>query len=306
MEHLSEQLNEHFGIEKGIAERQLKGDINIMRSLPPRGFDAPIICRKGVYFYDDPNFSIEKKALNSEDIENLTEAVALLRQFQGLPHFREIDAILTKIEGKTITNDPEEAIISFENTQLTRGYEWFNPIYTAIRQEQPLEIRYRAFLAPEDEVFTMHPYYLKEYRGRWYVFGLVAEKDLIYNLSLDRIVDVTNARCRFKNNRTFNPSTYFKDIVGVTRPNGKPIETVLLRVHTDTAPFLETRPIHSSQIRLPAEGDLVLFQYHIVSNYEFRAEVLRLGAAVEVLEPEWLRGEVANQIQILSAKYNSA
>ena len=61
IEHVSEQLDEHFGISKGISERQVKEDIHIMRSLPPRGFDAPIVCRDGIYFYDEPTFSIENK-----------------------------------------------------------------------------------------------------------------------------------------------------------------------------------------------------------------------------------------------------
>ena len=77
----------HFGITKGISERQVKEDIHIMRSLPPRGFDAPVVCRNGVYFYDDPAFSIEKKSLNTDDVRSLTEAVSLLRQFRGTAAF---------------------------------------------------------------------------------------------------------------------------------------------------------------------------------------------------------------------------
>jgi predicted DNA-binding transcriptional regulator YafY len=156
IDHVSSELNEHFGINKGISDRQLKEDIHIMRSLPPRGFDAPIICQEGVYFYDDLEFSIEKKALNTEDIRSLTEAITLLKQFRGLPHFQEIEAIVTKIEGKAITNDPDETIASFENTRLARGYEYLEPLYQAIRSEQVSSITYRAFQASVDEVFTLH------------------------------------------------------------------------------------------------------------------------------------------------------
>ncbi len=305
IEHVSSQLAEHFGIDKGISDRQVKEDIHIMRSLAPRGFDAPIVCREGIYFYSDPTFSIEKKSLNTDDIRSLTEAVSLLRQFQGLPHFQDIEAILTKIEGKTLTNDPNENIISFENTPLTRGYDYLTQLYQAIRDEQVLRIQYKAFQATTDEVFTMHPYYLKEYRERWYIFGLVDEKDTIYNLALDRITAVNHTKKRYKTNHRFDPATYFNDIVGVTRPADVPIQTIILKVQSITAPYLETRPIHSSQKLVEVQPTTVMYEYKLIPNYEFIAEIMRLGDAVEVLEPQSLRKTISDRVSRLMIFYNS-
>jgi predicted DNA-binding transcriptional regulator YafY len=303
MRHVSEQLAEHFGIDKGISERQIKEDIHIMRSLPPRGFDAPILCRDGVYFYDDPAFSIEKKSLNTDDVRSLTEAVALLRQFRGLPHFEEIEAILTKIEGKTLTNDPSETIISFENIPLTRGYDFLPQLYAAIRDEQVLSVTYKAFQSPVDEVFTLHPYYLKQYRERWYVFGWVQEADTIYSLALDRTMEIVAIKKRFRANRDFDPVAYFREIVGVTRPRDAPVESVILWVDAKTAPYLETRPIHASQQSLSHEGAGVIFQYHLIPNYEFMAEVLRLGEAAQLLAPPSLRALITQRIAALNTLY---
>lgn len=305
IEHVSNQLAEHFGIDKGISERQVKEDIHIMRSLAPRGFDAPIVCRDGVYFYSDPTFSIEKKSLNTDDIRSLMEAISLLRQFQGLPHFQDIEAILTKVEGKTLTNDPNENIISFENTPLTRGYDYLTQLYQAIRDEQVLRIQYKAFQATADEVFTMHPYYLKEYRERWYIFGLVDEKDTIYNLALDRVSAIDHVKKRYKINHRFNPTTYFADIVGVTRPADVPIQTIILKVQSITAPYLETRPIHSSQKLVEVHPTTVMYEYKLIPNYEFIAEIMRLGDAVEVLEPQGLRKTISDRVSRLMAFYTS-
>jgi predicted DNA-binding transcriptional regulator YafY len=305
VEHVSKQLDEHFGLDKGISERQIKEDIHIMRSLPPRGFDAPIVCREGVYYYDDPAFSIEKKSLNTDDVRSLTEAVSLLRQFQGLPHFQEIEAILTKIEGKTLANDPDETIISFENTQLVRGYEHLDRLYQAIRNEHVLRITYKAFQATTDEVFTLHPYYLKEYRERWYIFGLVIETDAIYNLALDRIEAVEVVKGRYKANRRFDPVTYFKDIVGVTRPTDAVVEKVQLQVDLKTAPYLETRPIHRSQQLIATNQTGTLFQYDVIPNFEFVAEVLRLGDSVQLISPESLRNTIRKRVSVLHTMYSA-
>ena len=303
IDHVGDQLDEHFGITKGISERQVKEDIHIMRSLPPRGFDAPILCKDGVYYYDDPAFSIEKKSLNTDDVRSLTEAIMLLRQFQGLPHFQEIEAILAKIEGKALTNDPEEIRISFENAALTRGYEYLTQLYKAVGDEQVLRITYRAFQTDTDEVFTLHPYYLKQYRERWYIFGLVVETDTIYNLALDRIVATEPIKSHYKANRRFDPATYFNDIVGVTRPENAIVETVSLRVDAKTAPYLETRPIHHSQRLSTSDTTWTVYQYTLIPNYEFISEVLRLGDSAQLLFPESLREVIARNVYNLNSMY---
>ena len=304
IEHVSDQLDEHFGIKKGISARQIKEDIHIMRSEAPRGFDAPIVCKDSVYFYDDPTFSIDRKSLNTDDIRSLTEAVTLLRQFQGLPHFEEIEAIITKLEGKALTNDPDEIIISFENTPITRGHDYLAPLYQSIRDEQVLRITYKAFQATADEVFTLHPYYLKEYRERWYIFGLVAEKDAVYNLALDRVIAVEPVKNQYRNNDRFDPVAYFNDIVGVTRPHNADVVEVLLQVNSNTAPYLETRPIHHSQQRVDSlDAALVTFRYNLIPNFEFIAEVLRLGDAAQVQSPDWLRRNIATRVARLHSMY---
>lgn len=289
IERVAGELDEQFGISKGISARQLKEDIHIMRSLAPRGFDAPVVCRDGAYFYDDPEFSIEKKSLNTDDVRSLTEAVSLLRQFRGLPHFQEIEAILTKIEGKTLINDPDGTIISFENTRLTRGYEYLARLHNAIRNGHALAVHYRPFHAPTDDLFTLHAYYLREYRQRWYVFGWIAEKETVYNLALDRIMRIEEVRDRYRPNRSFQPEAYFRDIVGVTRPAHAIPQRIVLRVKSETAPYLITRPIHASQQLTGSQAAYALFEYLLIPNFEFVGEILRLADAAEILEPEDLR-----------------
>ena len=221
-----------------------------------------------------------------------------------MPHFEEIEAILTKIEGKTLTNDPNEAIISFENTPLTRGYDFLTQLYQAIRDEQVLRITYKAFQATAVEIFTMHPYYLKEYRERWYIFGLIAEKDTIYNLALDRITAIEETKSRYKTNRLFEPAHYFNDIVGVTRPSDVPVQTILVRVNALTAHYLQTRPIHASQGVVESHTADVLFEYQLIPNFEFVAEVLRLGEAAEVIAPPSLRQLIGEKIKKLVNSYS--
>ena len=164
---------------------------------------------------------------------------------------------------------------------------------------------YRAFRAKTEE-FVLHPYYLKEYRGRWYIFGLVAGKELIYNLALDRISAIDATKIRYKPNHLFDPAVYFADIVGVTRPGNASIETVLLWVATQSAPYVETRPIHHSQRVNSTDETGTLFSYQLIPNYEFMAEVLRLGEAARLLSPPSLRESIGKRVARLQVLYGAA
>lgn len=304
IEQVSVELQEHQGIGKGISKRQIQEDIRIMRSDPPLGYEAPIVCEDGYYFYEDHTFRIEKKALNNQDINHLNEALEILRQFKGVPHFQDVQRIILKMEGKVRYNDPSEEIIAFEQIDLVKGHNFLPIIYDAVRQQQSLTIKYLPFQTTEALNFEVHPYYLKEYRGRWYIFGWVRERGKISNLALDRIVDTNPCLKEYRKNKEFDPVTYFKPIVGVTLQDGETLQTVKIKVASTSAPYVKTKLIHHSQKEEPNDiGDHSIFTFRIIPNFEFEAELLRLGEAVEVLEPDELRQKIKKRLVDTLNKY---
>ena len=305
IEKVSEELETHYGIEKGVSKRQIQEDLNVMRSEPPRGFDAPIICKNGLYFYDDSTFSIEKKALNSQDINSLSDALGLLRQFRGVPHFQDIERILLKMEGKMRYNDPAEDIISFEQIDLIKGYEFIPLLYNAIREGKALTIEYRPFSVSNSSFLEVHPYYLKEYRGRWYAFSWVVEHSKITNLALDRIVAINQNDGKYRPNSEFDPVIYFKPIVGVTLPDNGTQQTIRIKVSSFSASYIRSKPIHSTQSEEEPEGDFSIFTYMLIPNFEFEAELLRLAEAVEVLEPEDFRLKMQRRLLDALTRYQA-
>lgn len=303
VEKVSEELYEQFGIDKGIRQRQIQEDINVMRSDPPRGFGAPIVCKQGCYFYSDAAFSIDKTSLNAEDVQSLSEAVKLLKQFKGLSNFQELEAIIAKIEGKALGQEADAQIISFEQVELTHGQQWLERIRQAIRHEHPLVVTYQGFQAPSSGTFELHPYHLKEYRGRWYVLGWEAVRQQLFTFPLDRIIEIQNASSQFIPNHSFDPVTYFADVVGITRPADKEPEEIRVRIAQISAPYAQTKPIHASQKVIESTAESVTFRYWLIPNFEFEAELLRLGDAVEVLSPTWLRDRFRERLQRAAAHY---
>ena len=88
----------------------------------------------------------------------------------------------------------ERKIISFtknplENTNL------IGELFTAISQQQVVELHYHKFNAP-DEVLTanVHPYLLKEYNRRWFLICAAETDGKILNFGLERINSVIHFR----------------------------------------------------------------------------------------------------------------
>ena len=68
-----------------IGERTIDADINAMRHDNRLGYMAPIKMdrRRGVYYYEDPAYSIDNIPLNEDELESIVFASKLLEQFKG-------------------------------------------------------------------------------------------------------------------------------------------------------------------------------------------------------------------------------
>lgn len=280
---VSEALQEAFGVDQ-VSIRTLANDISLMRSLPPRGYAAPILCEQGQYFYADRNFSILDQPLSETDLDSLREAAALLSQFKGLPVAEGLVAILQRLEGWS--GSPDQSVIQFESNDLTTGLQWLKPLYEAIVGQQPLKMEYQPFVVEEPLSFVFHPYHLREFRNRWFVFGLNETTGTIYNLALDRILAFSTSDSPYVPNNLFDPVIYFQDIIGVTRIAGaEPVE-IQFRTSLLQSKYLQTKPLHASQVYLGDTEQGALFSIRVIPNYELYADLLRMGKALEVLSPE--------------------
>lgn len=292
LNELREQLSEAFGVAQGVSKRTLHSDISLMRSAPPRGFDAPIECENGRYFYVDRNFSIENKPLSENDIEAIREALALLRQFNGLPQFQALAGLLHRLEGWV--RFPDTSVIQFETNDLVSGTEWLEQLYQGIVGQSALAISYHPFQVEEPYDVVLHPYYLREYRNRWFLFGLHEEARTIHTLALDRIKSVQPAHEAYRQNDSFVPDDFFRDILGVTRPVGAEPLNILIETTPLLSRYLETKPLHASQRLLERTGERALFSLRLIPNYELLSELSRFGKALRVCSPDNLVSSMAD------------
>ncbi len=304
-EEVSQKLNEDFGMGNGVSRRTIESDISLMRSLPPRGFDAPIMIKRGTgqYYYKDRQFSIDQNPISSDDLKSIREATVLLRQFKGLPHFAELGALLFKVEGELGFHDVSSANIQFEYNDLLKGTEWINSLFQAMKNRQTLNVSYQPFHAAEPNTFTYHPYLLKEYQSRWFAFGYNESVQEISNLALDRIKNITSSITPYIPNTFFDPDTYFADMIGVSRNSNSTPEQIILQATKSMEGYLDTKPIHHSQKKRISSETKAIYELFLIPNYELIATILRFGGDLKVIEPNFLKEDIRRRVaQLLEEK----
>jgi len=164
-------------------------------------------------------------------------------------------------------------------------------------------VKYRSFKARSANTFIFHPYLLKEYRNRWFVFG--RRKGSLINLALDRIHDIEIAeKEKFIDNDLFDPQTFFDNLVGVTKNVGMKPETVRFWVDKQNAPYVQTKPFHKSQklIETQQDGSMV-FELEVVINQELQREFFGFADTIKLLSPQSLVDFVQWKFRLARERY---
>lgn len=280
------------------AKRTIQEDIRLLQET----FKAPIPKWKSHYYYEKEFALFE--ALDHEDAALLNESLALVRQFAALPQSDGLQEVILKLESEAgLRADTPRTLVFFEqNTQL-KGLTFINELYNYLNCQRCVRIEYKDF-QEESHTFVIHPYFLKEYNNRWYLFGLEHISRQVFNLALDRIEKISPSSATYQPNEQLEPDIYFQDIIGVTKlTNAKP-EFVKLRVWKPRAWYVATKPLHTTQKLTLATDDWMDFEFSLIINKELESKILELGADCEVLEPAILREKIRGIIQKMWERYS--
>ena len=177
-------------------------------------------------------------------------------------------------------------------------------IIQAIRDGKKLDIRYQSFRKPNEDHFVFEPYFLKEFKRRWYLYGYKGDPDGCRMLALDRMIACTISQETFTLPKEFSASGYFGNIYGVRVYSDMKPERVLLKVSSMQSKYFRSLPLHWSQEEVESHEDYSIFSYFLTTDYDFKQDVLSYGKEVEVLEPKSLRDAISVIVSDLANKYN--
>jgi len=296
-------LFEFAGILDGVRKRQIFDDISFMESEAGWSIELDRIKdgRRISYRYSNPEFSISNQPLNETEVNQLRETLNVLSRFKGMPQFDWMQEMMAHLESSFSVIGNTQQIVGFESNPYLKGLEFFTDIFNAILNKQVLKLTYKQFGKDSEDVIS-HPYYLKQYNNRWFLFGRnpnYDKKKPITNWALDRIAKVESTNIQYVENQDVEFDEYFEDVVGVTVKEESPIERVLLKVDNQAFNYIMTKPLHGSQ-KVKEKADIyTIIELNIKMNYEFETLLLGFADRIEILEPEHLKESVrvrANKI----------
>ena len=189
-------------------------------------------------------------------------------------------------------------------------------LYDYINKQRVLSVTYiPRFEDDKREQLVFHPHYLREFNGRWFLFGYAEgkEKENGYNLAVDRIeckpVRLLDKKWRGAPEGFYED--YFRDIVGVThKKNSKPCH-VFLRAHSKYMfGLVKTCPLHHSQKIVLDFGEhdgeeYGDFELYVELNNELIGRILQKGEKLEVISPSEARDMVKKEVQEIMRRYES-
>lgn len=286
----SKALQERHGKKSSgkptVSLRTLQLDLQFMRDAK-KGYNAPIIVYEHKYYkYKDADYSIEKAKLKKESLENLSDIVDTLHHYSTFRELKNLQNVINilweEIEAKVEKRNP---VISYEGKKSPLGLEYFETLHDAIIHRKVLCIGYYSSRSNNIMPIIFYPFYLKEYKGRWFALGYKDGMRGVYKLPLDRIRDFSYSILPFPEELTFHPESYFKDIIGVTRLSGE-VREIKFLVKNKLALYILANPLHESQqiIEKQETGDYV-FTIDIIPNKEFFNLITEYQPYIRIITP---------------------
>jgi predicted DNA-binding transcriptional regulator YafY len=273
--------------------------------------------RERIYQYvgniDDPLVDLA----NEKTVNDLRNFWQFCKRSNGifpmpiLEHYFKDNEDLERIKSSTLKSN---VIISASLNSELKNIELLPILFDAIQRKNVLSISYKPYNAVEAEDIIIHPHLLKEYNGRWFLFGYAVNKDphICHNLALDRIVDKPIVQADFE----YIPAEkdfytkYFNERVGVSQSKYSEPTEIRLRVHDNYIfSLIETKKIHTSQITIEPfgvhdDGTYGEFSVTIALNNEFIGRILQLGDGIEVTSPISIRNIFKERVQKIAELYS--
>lgn len=196
-------------------------------------------------------------------------------------------------------------VIPDDNADFT-GMNNLGRIMQGITLSRKLKFTKENYSEETIKTYTVSPLRLKEYLNRWYLIAVPNDIDEIRSFGLDRITDLKLLDERAETKDSFEEQIQqYDDVVGLNFNETKSIEKVVLHVDDKQLKYLKSLPLHKSQVCIAGKnGDSSLVIYRLKPNYEFETQILKMGAAVEVTEPLWLRKKIKETLTKTIERYS--
>lgn len=263
------------------------------------------------YRYHNSNFSIFKVSLSDEERNFLSECLNMLglKGVTSLRFFRKLELTTTKPNYIiSFTKNPIEQSISIILSDINLAIKHKEVITFKLKKRRPTQ---------EDVKVIVHPWYLREYNRRWYLFGLDERDETIKKFALDRVIPPIKQpkKTIIYKSAPISIDNILKDTIGVSLVDSEPLEIVFW-VSPNSSDYVCSKPLHTSQTKVNIESypqftefakknEGMFFRIYAKNNYELIRELMSFGPDLIVLSPYEIINKIKSTILEMSMKYNS-
>ena len=261
-----------------------------------------------------------KDMVNARAITDLKEYWTFCQDSEGflpeewLEHFMKDTSDLLEIHNRK--RRKQQIMGTDLACRSVRNRDLIPQLYEYIKMQRVLSIMYKSgYDDDKREQLGFHPHYLREFNGRWFLFGHAEgkEKENGYNLAVDRIeckpVRLLDKKWRGAPEGFYED--YFRDIVGVSHEKKSEPCHVVLRAHSKYMfGLVKTCPLHHSQKIVTDFGEhdgkeYGEFELYVEQNDELIGRILQKGEKLEVISPLDVRKRGKEEVQEIMRRYES-
>ncbi len=187
------------------------------------------------------------------------------------------------------------------------GQYYLKTIIDAMKENRVLNMTYQSYWKDEENSFDVQPYCVKLFRQRWYLVARSVDPyyyeqgPRIY--ALDRIKYLHTKEETFEMPKGWDAEKYFDGCFGIIADRNIEIQPVKLKVSAGQANYIRDLKMHESQEEIERNGEYSIFSFYLRPTFDFQQELLWNGEDMEVLEPLWLRKEIAGKVKRMWNKY---
>ncbi|CAL2085293.1 WYL domain-containing protein [Tenacibaculum sp. 190524A02b] len=302
--YVNNQIEKYYP-EESISERTLREDLKLFRD-HKQGFGAPLPNKVRVLKYDTPNFSIATKPLLEYEQYLIEAAQQLLQRFENHPKYEKLAEALLTFQEEEDQDNQLSKVLFYDYNKEYKGIKHLKPLYLAIKKKQVLQITFLGFNNSESKIFEFHPYVLKQYNRRWFVFGLNKTKNIAqWSIPLDeRLLNFEVLEdANFMETAT-NWESFFRPMIGVVKPVNATIEKIILRFYNGREQYFKTKPLHPDYEEFFEKDKQNQIWFEAIINKELVQQLLSYGQDVEVIAPERLKLKMKEHVENMQNYYS--
>ena len=150
--------------------------------------------KKTVFKYSNPDLALGNQLLSKTDQEQLGETLAILSRYSNRQDFFWLDELFPRIKSAfNLVHEDYNGLISYQSNRDYSGQSWVGKIYNQLIRKKIVIIEYKGFKDTDAYLRRIHPYHLKQYNNRWFLFGWEESENYtgITNVALDRIIKIS-------------------------------------------------------------------------------------------------------------------